>query len=131
VGTGGGGGGGGGGGMHSGGGGMGAGPNDISKPFLVCRPRLVRITDNYTKLVWFKVGFKGAIAKVGRAFNASVASPSDQSGAVTFDLLQVRNLTDPIKKMSIPNLPPDPSQFTHSLTHSRTHARTRLCWLLF
>ena len=40
------------------------------KPFLVSRARLVRLAENYSKLVWFKQGFKGAVSKVGRAFNS-------------------------------------------------------------
>lgn len=68
---------------------MRGGALDVSKPFLVCRSRVVRLTDNYTKLVWFKQGLKGAVAKVGRAFNSNIVRPSDQPGAGTFDLLQV------------------------------------------
>ena len=40
------------------------------KPFLVSRARLVRLTENNSKLVWFKQGLKGAVSKVGRAFNS-------------------------------------------------------------
>jgi Ca2+-binding EF-hand superfamily protein len=62
----------------------------VNKPFLVAKQRLIRVTDGWTKLVWFKQGFKGAVAKVGRAFtNSGLARPSEQPGAGTFDLLQV------------------------------------------
>jgi len=59
------------------------------KPFLVSRARMVRLTENNSKLVWFKQGLKGAVSKVGRAFNSSLIRPADQPGASTFDLLQV------------------------------------------
>jgi len=49
----------------------------------------MRVTDNWTKLVWFKQGMKGAVAMVGRAFNSGMVRPSDQPGAGLFDLLQV------------------------------------------
>lgn len=43
------------------------------KPFLVSRARLVRLTENNSKMVWFKQGLKGAVSKVGRAFNSRLA----------------------------------------------------------
>lgn len=63
--------------------------HDVNRPFLVARSRMIRATDGYTKLVWFKQGFKGAVAKVSRAFNSSLIRPSEQPGAGIFDLLQV------------------------------------------
>jgi len=63
--------------------------HDVNRPFLVARSRMIRATDGYTKLVWFKQGIKGAVAKVSRAFNSSLVRPSEQPGAGIFDLLQV------------------------------------------
>ena len=40
------------------------------RAFLVSRARLVRLTENNSKLVWFKQGLKGAVSKFGRAFNS-------------------------------------------------------------
>lgn len=57
----------------------------------------MRVTDNWTRLVWYKVGFKGFMAKVGRAVQSN-----DQLGLSSFDLLQVKEVravggvTDPL-----------------------------------
>lgn len=61
----------------------------VTQPFLVARQRVVRITENWSKLVWFKQGLKGAVGKVSRAFSSSLTRPADLPGAGTFDLLQV------------------------------------------
>lgn len=62
--------------------------HDVNRPFLVARLRTLRATDGWTKLVWFKQGLKGAVAKVNRAFHNGLR-PSEQPGAGVFDLLQV------------------------------------------
>ena len=55
--------------------------------------RAIHVADSWTKLVRFKQGLKGAVAKAGRAFNGSMLRPSEQPGAGTFDLLQVSTKT--------------------------------------
>ena len=55
--------------------------------------RAIHVADSWTKLVRFKQGLKGAVAKAGRAFNGSMLRPSEQPGVGTFKLLQVSTKT--------------------------------------